>query len=89
MYKRQVHPESYAASKKLLALCGFKSGALREGGLTQLPARVSELGEEKVAQELEVGLPTLRDMIAELLKPGRDPRDELPPPMLRLSLIHI
>ena len=48
-----VHPESYAASKKLLALCGFKSGALREGGLTQLPARVSELGEEKVAQEPE------------------------------------
>lgn len=84
-----VHPESYAASKKLLALCGFKSGALREGGLTQLPARVSELGEEKVAQELEVGLPTLRDMIAELLKPGRDPRDELPPPMLRSDLLEL
>ena len=84
-----VHPESYAASKKLLALCGFKSGALREGGLTQLSARVSELGEEKVARELEVGLPTLRDMVAELLKPGRDPRDELPPPMLRSDLLEL
>ncbi len=84
-----VHPESYTASKRLLALCGCKVDALRQGGLAQLAARVAELGEEKVAAELGVGLPTLRDMVAELLKPGRDPRDELPPPMLRSDLLEL
>ena len=82
-----VHPESYAASQRLLALCGYRPQDMRAGGLAELPERVSALGEEKVAGELGIGLPTLRDIVGELLKPGRDPRDELPPPMLRSDLL--
>ena len=82
-----VHPESYAAAQKLLKSCGFTEADLRAGGLQTLPERVAQKGEAALAAELGVGEPTLRDMVAELLKPGRDPRDELPPPMLRSDLL--
>ncbi len=82
-----VHPESYAAAQKLLKSCGFTEADLRAGGLQTLPERVAQRGEAALAAELGVGEPTLRDMVAELLKPGRDPRDELPPPMLRSDLL--
>ncbi len=84
-----VHPESYAAAKKLLKLCGYKEADLVAGGLSALRERIAEKGETAVADELGIGVPTLRDMAAELLKPGRDPREELPPPMLRSDLMDI
>ena len=82
-----VHPESYDAAKKLLSLCGFALSDIEQGGLTALPLRIKQLGEEKLAAECGVGVPTLRDMVAELLKPGRDIRDALPPPLLRTDIL--
>lgn len=84
-----VHPESYTAAQKLLKSCGFTAADLRAGHLQTLPERVAEKGESALAAELGVGVPTLRDMVTELLKPGRDPRDELPPPMLRSDLLEL
>ncbi len=80
-----VHPESYAAAKKLLELTGFR-GQKDFSGLAQ---QVQAMGEETVAQQLEIGVPTLRDMVKELLQPGRDPRDELPAPMLRTDVMKL
>ncbi|MBR6736255.1 MAG: RNA-binding transcriptional accessory protein [Oscillospiraceae bacterium] len=84
-----VHPEAYSAVKALLKLVGAKEADLSNGGLVNLPTRVSEMGESEVAEKIGVGVPTLRDILTELLKPGRDPRDELPPPMLRSDLLDI
>ena len=84
-----VHPESYAAAEKLLSLCGYTMDDVKAGRLTQLKARVQAYGTEKAAQECGVGVPTLTDVIAELLKPGRDPRDELPAPVLRTDVLEI
>ncbi len=81
-----VHPESYAAAEKLLALCGLSPKKLT-GGLPELSDKVRALGEATAAQEVGVGLPTLRDMVRELSKPGRDPREELPPPLLRTDIL--
>ena len=80
-----VHPESYAAAKKLLELTGFR-GQKDFSGLAQ---QVQAMGEETVAQQLEIGVPTLRDMVKELLQPGRDPRDELPAPILRTDVMKL
>ena len=77
-----VHPESYPAAKKLLTLCACKG----EGDLAQLRERAEKLGLSALAEQCGVGLPTLEDMIRELSKPGRDPRDELPPPILRTDV---
>lgn len=82
-----VHPESYAAAKRLLALCGYASGDVGKAALNCLPLKVKELGEERVAQGIGVGLPTLRDMIRELMQPGRDPREDLPQPQLRADIL--
>ncbi len=79
-----VHPESYAAAEKLLKMFGL---SLKDGGAAALAERVREDGEEKVAEACAVGVPTLRDIIAELQKPGRDIRDELPQPMLRTDIM--
>jgi len=84
-----VHPESYAAAEKLLSLCGYELGDVAEGKIVDLPLRVKALGEEKAAKECAVGLPTLRDLVKELVKPGRDPRDELPPPVLRTDVLDL
>lgn len=82
-----VHPESYAAAVKLLTLCGYKQTDMAACNIAKLPERVKEHGESKVAQECAVGVPTLRDIVKELLKPGRDPRDELPAPVLRTDVL--
>ncbi len=82
-----VHPESYDAAKKLLELCGFTLSDIARGSLGTLTGRIKELGEEAVAGRCGVGVPTLRDMVAELMKPGRDIRDTLPPPMLRSDIM--
>ncbi len=85
-----VHPESYDAAKKLIELCDFSVDDLKNPErLISLPSVISEKGEEKLAEQVGIGVPTLRDMVKELLKPGRDPRDELPPPMLRSELLDI
>ena len=84
-----VHPESYAAAKKLLELCGYTSDDIREGRLGELEAKVHSMGLADTAEKLGVGVPTLEDMLKELTKPGRDPRDELPPPLLRTDVLDI
>ena len=82
-----VHPESYTAAKELLKLCDYTDKDLKQGALSTLGERVSARGLDKTAQELNIGIPTLEDIIKELERPGRDPRDELPPPMLRQEIM--
>ena len=84
-----VHPESYAAAEKLLKLCGYTLEDVKAGRIAKLKTRVAAYGTEKVAEECGVGVPTLNDIVAELLKPGRDPRDELPPVLLRKDVLEI
>ena len=84
-----VHPESYGAAKELLKLCGFGEDDVKNGSLSGLADKVAALGEESVAQQIGVGVPTLQDIVKELLKPGRDPRDELPPPLLRTDILEL
>ena len=83
-----VHPESYAAAYKLLELCGFDKKDV-PGNLGDLTARMEKLGTAKAAAECGVGEPTLLDIAKELQKPGRDPRDELPPPILRKDVLEM
>ncbi len=82
-----VHPESYAAAEKLLSMCGYTEADVRGGHVADLAERAEKHGLESLAQTLGVGLPTLQDIIAELQRPGRDPRDELPPPLLRTDVM--
>ena len=79
-----VHPESYDPTKGLLELLGATPTDARD-----LPARLNAYGAEKAAEALGVGVPTLRDIAKELSKPGRDPRDELPAPILRTDVLDI
>ena len=78
-----VHPESYDAARKLLTLCGCEGGE----GFSGLAERLDAYGVERAAEACGVGVPTLRDIAAELQKPGRDPREELPPPILRTDVL--
>ena len=84
-----VHPESYDAAKALLELTGYTLADVKAEKLADLPARLKAHGEEKAAQAVGVGIPTLRDITAELLKPGRDVRDELPKPILRTDVLEM
>ena len=84
-----VHPESYGAAEKLLALCGCTMEDVRLGRLPDLKARIDEVGAEQAALLCGVGVPTLLDVAAELQTPGRDPRDELPKPILRTDVLSI
>ena len=84
-----VHPESYDAAEKLLSLCGYSMEDVAQGGLGELNSRLESLGVEKAAEFCGVGVPTLRDIAKELCKPGRDPRDELPPPILRTDVLEM
>ena len=78
-----VHPESYAAAETLLTACGFTLSDLADGKPDGLADKVKAIGAAPLAEKCGVGVPTLNDIVSELLKPGRDPRDELPPPILR------
>lgn len=82
-----VHPESYDAATALLETCGYTVADAATGGIGLLEAKVKLYGEEKLAQKVGVGVPTLRDVVKELIKPGRDPRDELPAPVLRSDIL--
>ena len=84
-----VHPESYGAAEKLLELCGYTMEDVKAGKLSDLPRKVRDLGAETLAEQCGVGVPTLNDIAAELCKPGRDPRDELPKPILRTDVLSV
>ena len=84
-----VHPESYDAAKVLLELMGYTLADVKAEKLSDLPARLKAYGEAKAAAAVGTGVPTLRDITAELLKPGRDVRDELPQPILRTDVMEM
>ena len=84
-----VHPESYKSAKELLALLDYSDKEIKEGKFTDLANRVATKGTKSLADTLKIGLPTLDDIVKELSKPGRDPRDELPAPMLRSDILDI
>jgi uncharacterized protein len=78
-----VHPESYEAAQKIIDRCGFSIADLKNGGLTEIPEAARKIGVPNIADGAGIGVPTVTDILKELAKPGRDPRDELPPPLLR------
>lgn len=82
-----VHPESYSATRKLLKLFNMSENDIKEGNVSNLPSLIKLKGEEKVAKECEIGVPTLEDITKELLKPGRDIRESMPKPVLRSDVI--
>lgn len=84
-----VHPETYAATETLLTICGYTKKDVAEGTLSEFNSRLESYGLEKAAESCQVGLPTLMDMVKELLKPGRDPRDDLPAPILRTDVLEM
>ncbi|MDY4192507.1 MAG: helix-hairpin-helix domain-containing protein, partial [Oscillospiraceae bacterium] len=84
-----VHPESYSAAQALLTACGCTAAEVSSGGLSALREKAEALGLESLARQTGVGVPTLRDIISELQKPGRDPRDELPAPLLRTDVLSL
>ena len=84
-----VHPESYNAAEMLLLLCGYTTQDVKNGNISELPARLTEVGAEQAAERCGVGVPTLQDVVKELIKPGRDPRDELPAPILRTDVLEM
>ena len=84
-----VHPESYPAAERLLSLTGHAMADVAAGKLGDLNTQVQHMGTVSLAQQCGVGVPTLLDVVRELQKPGRDPRDELPPPLLRTDVMSI
>ena len=84
-----VHPEAYKAAEALLSLCGYTKKDVAAGNLSELQSRLDAIGVEAAAERCGVGVPTLQDVVKELLKPGRDPRDELPAPILRTDVLEL
>lgn len=84
-----VHPESYPAAKQLLKICGVSESDVRSGNISAITAAVKTQGTSALAARLDIGEPTLNDIVSELGKPGRDPREELPQPMLRTDVMGI
>ncbi|MCC8023186.1 MAG: RNA-binding transcriptional accessory protein [Clostridiales bacterium] len=84
-----VHPESYPAAKHLLELTGFKLEDVAAGRLGMLEQAVQQSGRRQLADTLGIGLPTLDDIIQELMKPGRDPREDMPKPILQTDVLDI
>ena len=82
-----VHPESYDATRKLLKIFDMSEEDVKNGNIANLPKLIELKGEEKVAKECEIGVPTLNDITKELLKPGRDIRESMPKPVLRSDVI--
>ena len=78
-----VHPESYDAAKKIIDECGFTIADLSGNKMSEISAAAQKIGVSKIADNAGIGIPTVNDIIKELSKPGRDPRDELPPPLMR------
>ena len=82
-----VHPESYDAARAVIAALGYEAKDLKRGGLPGISLKARAYGLKRLTEECAVGLPTLNDILAELEKPGRDPRDELPRPVLRTDVL--
>lgn len=84
-----VHPESYTAAKAVLAACGYTERDIGTPAIGGLPAAADALGLKTLADKAGVGVPTLRDILDELVRPGRDMRDELPEPLLRTAALEL
>ncbi|GAA0065292.1 MAG: RNA-binding transcriptional accessory protein Tex [Clostridium perfringens] len=84
-----VHPESYKVAKELIKTLGYTEEDLKNGKLVDIDERVKAKGISNLAKELEVGEPTLNDIIKEIKKPGRDPREELPKPIFKSGVIEM
>lgn len=84
-----VHPESYKSAKELLTLLEYSEKEIKASNFADILSRVKNYGSKTLAEKLGIGLPTLDDIVKELAKPGRDPRDELPAPMLRSDVLDI
>ena len=84
-----VHPEAYKATENLLLLCGYTKEDVAKGNLNELQSRLEQIGIEQAAERCGVGVPTLQDVAKELQKPGRDPRDDLPAPILRTDVLEM
>ena len=82
-----VHPESYDSTRKLLKIFDLTENDVKNGNIASLPNLIGLKGEEKVAKECEIGVPTLNDIVKELLKPGRDIRESMPKPVLRSDVL--
>lgn len=78
-----VHPESYKAAAELMDICGFTLADIGSEKMNDISAAADKIGVQSISEKIGVGVPTIRDILKELAKPGRDPRDELPPPLLR------
>ncbi|UZQ48770.1 Tex family protein [Clostridium kluyveri] len=84
-----VHPESYSAAKKFLKTLGYSDKDLKNSGLVDIENRVEKISIDNVSRELDIGIPTLKDIMKEIKKPGRDPREELPKPILKTGIVDI
>lgn len=90
-----VHPESYDIARSLLEKLGYTTDDIKEGNIKDIEERIGKLGRNNIsglkllAEELEVGLPTLKDIVEEVKKPGRDPRDEMPKPIFRRDVLKV
>jgi uncharacterized protein len=84
-----VHPESYSATKKLLDLLKYSKEDFKSLNFKDMDERVKDINIKEVAEQLEIGVPTLRDIIKEIKKPGRDPREEMPKPILKTGIVQI
>ncbi|MGN0670505.1 MAG: helix-hairpin-helix domain-containing protein, partial [Oscillospiraceae bacterium] len=84
-----VHPESYKCANELLTVLEYSENEIKSGDFSNLQSRAEKAGIKSLADKLGVGIPTLEDIVKELSKPGRDPRDELPAPMLRSDILDI
>lgn len=82
-----VHPESYAPAKKLIEILEIDQSEIKNGGAKDITERAERTGISALAEKLEIGVETLKDILSELSKPGRDPREELPPPLLRTDVM--
>ena len=84
-----VHPESYKAAKELLKTLGYSETDVKNNKLLDIDSKVKEFGLENLASKLDIGIPTLQDIIKEIKKPGRDPREELPKPIFKKGVVDI
>ena len=84
-----VHPESYKAAEKLLEICGYTTEDVKNKNIKDLTDRIEAKGKKNIAEECGIGVPTMMDIASELMKPGRDPREELPPVVLRHDVLDI
>lgn len=84
-----VHPESYEAAKKLLSVLDYSEQDVINGNISEIKNKIKNIGAKKLSEELGIGVPTIKDIAESLLKKGRDPRDELPQPVLRTDVTDI